>query len=96
MSGMPEGLTGWDPARVAALTPREREVIARHERLHVEHARARGHMTVLEYQEATLRIRAFERGDEIADPGVRETFRAAYNADVDRRVEEALRREGKI
>lgn len=51
-----------------SLTPRERAIIGHHERLHIAYARAQGFMTILEHQEALVRIAAFESGDDIASP----------------------------
>jgi len=59
--------SAWDYSHLGPLSARERRRAAAHERLHLEFARARGHMTVLEYEEAAARIRGFERGDEVVD-----------------------------
>ncbi len=50
----------WDYRHLGPLTARDRRIVALHERLHLEHARAG--MTPEEHRSAALAILAFERG----------------------------------
>jgi len=82
--------SAWDYSHLGPLSARERRQAAACERLHLEFARARGHMTVLEYEEAAARIRGFERGDEVVEDGAV----SAFNAAADLAVNEVLRKAG--
>jgi len=56
----------WDYRHLGPLTARDRSIVALHERLHLEYARAG--MTPEEHRSAALAILAFERGLPVRAP----------------------------